>query len=221
MVHFMQHHDSKRKLLDATIHSVRAKGYTATRIDDVCTAAGVTKGSFFHHFKTKDDLALSALEHWGANAAAFFDQAPYHDVADPLGRVLAYIDFRKAILTGDLADFTCLAGTMVQELYATNPDVRAACETSFLTHTQRLAPDIAEAMRQHGVTADVTADSLALHMQCVLQGAFILAKATGSAAVAAQSIDHLRRYFELLFRPPNKRRRAAPRHGKPRAPART
>jgi TetR/AcrR family transcriptional repressor of nem operon len=49
-------------------------------------------------------------------------------------------------------------------------------------------------------------------MQCVLQGAFILAKATGSAEVAAQSIDHLRRYFELLFDPPKKRWRAAPRH---------
>jgi TetR/AcrR family transcriptional repressor of nem operon len=88
---------------------------------------------------------------------------------------------------------------MVQEMYATNPDIRAACESSICTHTQRLAPDIAEAMRQYGVTADVTAESLALHMQCVLQGAFILAKATGSAAIAAESIDHLRRYFELLF----------------------
>jgi TetR/AcrR family transcriptional repressor of nem operon len=195
----MQPHDSKRKLLDAAIHSVRAKGYTATRIEDVCTAAGVTKGSFFHHFKSKDDLALAALHHWGSNASAIFDHAPYHDVADPLGRILAYLDFRKALLTGDLADFTCLAGTMVQELYATNPDVRAACETSLRTHTERLAPDIAEAMRQHHVTEDVTAESLALHMQCVLQGAFILAKATGSAAIAAQSIDHLRRYFELLF----------------------
>lgn len=208
----MQHHQSKAKLLDATITVVRTKGYNATRIEDVCAEAGVTKGSFFHHFKTKDDLALAALDHWGTNAAAFFDHAPYHDVADPLGRILAYLDFRKAILTGDLADFTCLAGTMVQELYATNPDIRAACESSICTHTERLAPDIAKAMRQHGVTADVTAESLALHMQCVLQGAFILAKATGSAEVAAQSIDHLRRYFELLFDPPKKRWRAAPRH---------
>ena len=141
-------------------------------------------------------------------------------VADPLDRVLAYIDFRKAILTGGLADFTCLAGTMVQELYATNPDIRAACESSFHTHVERLAPDIAEAMRQHRVTADVTSESLALHMQCVLQGAFILAKATGSAAIAADSLDHLRRYFELLFRVRNKRRKA-PRPRTPRASART
>ena len=45
-----------------------------------------------------------------------------------------------------------------------------------------------------------TAASLALHTQAVLQGAFILAKATGGAEAAADSIDHLRRYVELLFK---------------------
>ena len=50
-------------------------------------------------------------------------------------------------------------------------------------------------MRKYGVTDEVTAGSLARHTQCVIQGAFILAKATGSAAVAAESIDHLRRYL--------------------------
>jgi len=181
------------------IKVVRTKGYTATHVEDVCAEAAVTKGSFFHHFKTKDDLALAALEHWRTNAASLFDRAPYHDIADPRARVLAYLDYCKAILTGALADFTCLAGTMVQEMYATNPDIRAACATSISTHTDRLAPDIAEAMRNHPVTADVTAEGLALHIQCVLQGAFILAKMAGGAEIVAQSIDHLRRYFELLF----------------------
>jgi len=45
-------HDSKTKLLNAALHVIRAKGYTATRVEDICEAAGVTKGSFFHHFKT-------------------------------------------------------------------------------------------------------------------------------------------------------------------------
>jgi TetR/AcrR family transcriptional regulator, transcriptional repressor for nem operon len=49
------------------------------------------------------------------------------------------------------------------------------------------------------MTPEWTAKSLALHTQAVLQGAFILAKATGGAAIAADSIDHLRRYIELLF----------------------
>jgi TetR/AcrR family transcriptional repressor of nem operon len=56
-------------------------------------------------------------------------------------------------------------------------------------------------MQRHWVRAPWTAESLALHMQAVLQGAFILAKAKGGAAVAAASIDHLHRYIELLFQP--------------------
>jgi hypothetical protein len=46
---------------------------------------------------------------------------------------------------------------------------------------------------------DWTAKSLALHTQAVIQSAFILAKATGGAEIAADSIDHLRRYIEMLF----------------------
>ena len=50
-----------------------------------------------------------------------------------------------------------------------------------------------------------TAENLALHTQAVLQGAFILAKAKGNAAVVEASIDDLRRYVELLFRRPKEK----------------
>jgi len=46
---------------------------------------------------------------------------------------------------------------------------------------------------------DWTAKSLALRTQAVIQGAFILAKATGGAEIAADSVDHLRRFIEMLF----------------------
>jgi TetR/AcrR family transcriptional repressor of nem operon len=54
-------------------------------------------------------------------------------------------------------------------------------------------------MGKLGVRANLSAKSLALHTQAVLQGAFILAKASSDAAIAGESIDHLRRYVELLF----------------------
>jgi TetR/AcrR family transcriptional repressor of nem operon len=192
-------HDSKSKLLDATLKVVRTKGYSATRIEDVCAAAGLTKGSFFHHFKSKEELALSAAAHWNATTTDFFVDAPYHSADDPLDRLLAYVDFRKAMLTGDLPEFTCFAGTVIQEVYDTHPEINAACEASIAAHARTLESDIREAMRKYGALGDWTAESLALHTQCVIQGAFILAKAKGSAAVAVQSLDHLRRYLELLF----------------------
>jgi TetR/AcrR family transcriptional regulator, transcriptional repressor for nem operon len=195
-------HPSKARLLEAALQVIRAKGYSATRIEDVCAAAGLTKGSFFHHFKSKEDLAVAAASYWSAMTGELFATAPYHGHADPLDRVLAYVDFRKELLRGDIAEFTCLVGTMVQEAFATDPAIRAACEASIFGHAATLEDDIEAAMERYGIEAEWTAKSLALHTQAVLQGAFILAKAKGGPDVAADSVNHLRRYIELLFRTP-------------------
>ncbi len=93
-------HESKAKLLNAALNVIRAKGYSATTVDDICHAAGVTKGSFFHHFKNKDDLALSAAAYWGDTTEGFFAAAPYHQSKVPLERLLGYVDFRAEILQG-------------------------------------------------------------------------------------------------------------------------
>ena len=199
-------HESKTRLLDATLRVVRTKGYTATRIEDVCAEAGVTKGSFFHHFKSKEDLALAAAAHWQANVTEFFGAAPYHELSDPRDRLIAYIDFRKSILTGELPEFTCFAGTIIQETYRTHPDVSAACERSIAGHARTIEAEILAAMRKYRMRGHWTAESLALHIQAVIQGSFILAKAKGDAAVAVDCLDHLRRYIKLLFRGSDERR---------------
>ena len=190
---------SRKKLLDASLHVIRAKGYEATTVDDICESAGLSKGSFFHHFKSKEDLALAAADYWIEGTTALFASAPYHAPADPLDRLLAYVDFRKSLLMGDLPEYTCLVGTMVQETYETHPAIRQACDTSISGHAATLVPDIEAAIRQRGIRGDWTAESLALYIQATIQGAFILAKAKLSRDVAAQCIDHLRRYLELLF----------------------
>jgi len=191
--------DARSKLLDAALSVIRSKGFSATTVDELCAVAGVTKGAFFHHFKSKDDIGVAVADHWSEVTGTLFADAPYHDHADPLERILAYVDFRKALLQGGVADFTCLVGTMVQETYDSTPAIRDACERSITGHAATLEADIEAAMRERKVASDWTAQSLALHTQAVIQGAFILAKARGGAKVAADSIDHLRRYIELLF----------------------
>lgn len=191
--------DARSKLLDAALMVIRKKGYSATTVDELCAAAGVTKGAFFHHFKSKEALGVAVVDHWSEMTGGMFAAASYHEPADPLERVLAYLELRKALLAGEVAEFTCVAGTMVQETFDTSEAIREACDRSISGHAATLEADIAAAVHARGMTPEWTPASLALHTQAVIQGAFILAKAKGGPHVAIDSIDHLIRYIKLLF----------------------
>jgi TetR/AcrR family transcriptional repressor of nem operon len=197
--------DSKTKFLDAALRVIRAKGYEATTLDDVCEAAGLTKGSFFHHFDSKEALALAAADHFAAMAESAFAAAPYRKAADPLDRVLGYVDFRASIMRGELPDFTCLLGMMVQEAYETHPAIRKACDRHISDHAKTVAADLAEAKRRHAPRAPWDPESMALYTQAVIQGAFILAKAKDGPAVAVECLTHLRRYLETQLTPTDPR----------------
>ena len=145
--------NARTKLLEAALSVIRTKGYSATSVDELCTAAGVTKGAFFHHFQGKNELGAAAADHWSEMTGSLFAKAPYHDHADPLDRVLAYVAFRMALLKGGISDFTCLVGTMVQETYETAPAIRAACERIIMGHAATLEADIGarrSAEAEHG-----------------------------------------------------------------------
>lgn len=190
---------ARTRLLDAAMQVIRAQGYSATTVDDICRTAGLTKGAFFHHFKSKEELAIAAAAHFSAMAEGLFASAPYRQLADPLDRLLGYVDFRAAIIDGPIPEFTCLLGTMVQEAYATHPAIRQACETYIGVHAAEVAKDIAAAKALYAPKASWSPESLALHTQAVLQGAYVLAKAKNGNAIARDCVAHLRRYLELLF----------------------
>ncbi len=189
---------ARDKLLEAAVKLIRTKGFAGTSVDDLCKDAGVTKGAFFHHFATKEALGVATADYWSQSASRLFRGAQYHALEDPLDRVLAYIDLRAALIGGPVEGFTCVAGTMVQESFLSSDAIRAACDASISDNALALEADIRAAMRLYGV-AETDAASLALHIQGVLQGGFILAKAKGDAGPALESVAHLKRYFELLF----------------------
>lgn len=191
--------NARTRLLEAARDIIRRKGFTATSVDDLCSAAEVTKGAFFHHFKSKETLGVEAANFWSETTSALFADAPYHEPEDPLDRVLAYIDFRKALVGGETWEYTCLVGTMTQELHDLAPDIRDACADSIFSHAATLEADIAAAMQAHDIKAEWTAESLARHTQAALQGGFILAKAADDPELARETVDHLRRYIEMLF----------------------
>lgn len=196
-------HESKTKLLNAAQDVIRSKGYAATTVDDICKHAGVTKGSFFHHFKSKDDLALDAAAQWGEMTEGFFADASYHDHKDPADRLVGYVDFRIAVMEGEIREYTCLFGTLVQETYDTHPDIRAVCDKGMTTHIGELVKDIKEAKELYTPDADWSAESLGYFIQSTLQGTFIFAKAKQNADIAKETLVHLRHYLQILFKKPH------------------
>jgi TetR/AcrR family transcriptional regulator, transcriptional repressor for nem operon len=193
---------ARAKLLDAALKLMRQRGYDAVAVDDLCREAGVTKGAFFHHFKSKEALAVAATEYWTEVTGQIFASAPYQLLNDPLDRLLAYIDFRAQLLQGrTLPESTCLLGTLAQEKFDSSPAIRDACLAGIHAHADTVAEMIAAAKKRHVPDAAWLPDSLALYTQAVIQGAFVLAKAKNDAGVAADMIAHLRRYIMLLLQP--------------------
>ncbi|CAH0341806.1 TetR/AcrR family transcriptional regulator [Rhizobium sp. CECT 9324] len=193
-------HPSRMKLLDATLGLVREQGYAATTVDDICRRAGVSKGSFFHHFKSKEELVLGAVDHWNQFTTDVFEQAPYQSLADPRDRILGYVDFRMAILDLDVPEFTCLLGTLVQETYQSHPAIREACDLGMSAHIARLATDLELVRARYAADAAWTAESVGYFIQAVLQGSFIFAKAKLDPEIARGNLRHLRRYLDMIMR---------------------
>ena len=103
------------------------------------------------------------------------------------------------MLTGGIEEFTCFVGTTVQEAWSTSEPLRRAADTSITTYAEELAKDFAAAIDRHGALHGVTPLGLAYHVQAVLQGAFVIAKAKGEPAYAREIVTHLKRYVTMLF----------------------
>lgn len=191
---------ARTRLIGAAVRLVREQGYHATTVDQLCAAAGVSKGAFFHHFASKAALAEATAGHWSASiVAARFAGADYQQRTDPMARILGYLDERSAWITGPVAQFTCYAGTLVQEVFQSDPMLRAAGAACITDHAATLEADFAALIAAQG-QSDLDAQELALHTQVVVQGGFVVAKALDDPAPALAAIDHLRRYLMLLFR---------------------
>jgi TetR/AcrR family transcriptional repressor of nem operon len=190
---------TKQKLLDAALELMLAKGYTATSVDDVCTAAGLTKGSFFHYFESKEDLGKAVAERFYAGMHASLQSAPFLQEPDPLDRVVGFVDFLIAKAGNPRLANGCLLGTFVQELSETHPQIRNVCADCFGKQADWLAGELELAKAKHAPRASWKPKALAEHLIAIAQGAIILAKAKRDRKVIEESLEHYKEYLRCVF----------------------
>ena len=209
---------AKQRLLDAAQRAMLSKGYKATSVDEICELAGLTKGSFFHYFQSKEDLTLQLLGYFYERAAqrmaAVIESSP-----DPLERLYTYLDAVSALASDPSTPKSCLLGTLAQELAETNPTIRDACRHCFNDWTARLAQLLADAKAQYAPSSNFDPQSLASYFIAGLEGSLILGKARQDAHIAQENLIHFRQYLEILLPAPRPRsagsRKPSPQHPAP------
>ena len=190
---------TKQKLLDAAQELMLVKGYTATSVDEICEAAGLTKGSFFHYFEGKEHLGKVVAQRFYSSMQQLFQSAPFHEKKDPLDRVFGRVDFLIDLSRNPQARKGCLLGTFVQELSATHPAIRSVCATCFQDSARSFQQDLEAAKAKHAPRARWSSQGLAEHLTAIMQGAIILAKAKQDPRVVQESLSHFREYLRSVF----------------------
>ena len=192
--------ETKRKLVDAGVDLMRARGYNATTVDDICAAAGVTKGGFFHYFKSKDDIARASVTHFYEERAKDYEAAPFRKLADPLDRVFGRLDYVKESSCGKShVTKGCLIGVFAQELAFANPEIRDLCQNFSTRMVRDFSHDLAEAKAAHAPDAKFDPKTVAQLYVAIVQGSLMLAKIADSNDIMRENIEQFRAHLKILF----------------------
>lgn len=189
---------SRQKLVATATRLMTSKGFAATSVEEICECSGLTKGSFFHYFGSKEEVGQAALQSYCTVLFDRFDHIAH--TSDPLGRVFGYIDACIELARQSPPEAAgCLLGALSQEVSETHPSLRNECGRYFKEWVGRLKADLDEAVKRPGVSPTLNTTSLAKHFIAVLEGSLILAKAQRDMSVVQDGMSHFRAYVAQLF----------------------
>ncbi len=176
------------------------QGFGTTSIEDICIAAGITKGGFFHYFKNKEDLGKAVTRHYWRNMQTVWDDAPFRKHADPLARVLKFIDYSVSASKGPGLEQRCLLGNFAQELSDTHPGIRSENSACFAEWSEYLKMDLDAAKKKYLSKKALDTKGLADYVIATMEGSLLLAKAHQDKNVYIKNLKHLTRYVESIFK---------------------
>jgi len=194
---------TRERILETAQSLVLAKGFAATSIDDILKAAEVTKGAFFHHFRSKAELARTLVERFAENDFAVFDEWERRSNAladDPYQALLIYIKLFEEWQENLTEPFAgCLFAVYVYESRVFEEDVNDFISISFRRWQNYYEKKLDEVIKSRPPKIEVTAAELAETMVSMLEGAFILARSHREPEIITRQSRMFRTYLKLLF----------------------
>ena len=194
---------TRERILDAAQNLILDRGYVGMTVEHVLDAVGITKGAFFHHFKSKDDLARALLQRFADKDAQVYSETRERAEKlsdDPLQQMLIFIGLFQEMFDGLKEPYPgCLFASYLYELQQFDADMRALIRASFAKWRELLKEKFDAIARKYPPRVKVSAASLADAFTVVLEGAFITGKALDEPEVVSEQLRHFRNYVELLF----------------------
>ena len=174
--------DPRKRILRAADRLMYAKGYEAVGVAELCREAGVQKGSFYHFFASKQDLALEMLDRsWARTRRAIFAAAFDDESRTAVESITVYGELLAEHLDAGRSDVGvvagCRYGNFAVELSAHDDAIRAKIEAIFAEMTGVLVGTIRRGVDAGDVRADIDAEQAAADVLAVMEGLMVMAKA--------------------------------------------
>lgn len=207
--HARQSAASQERLITATQALMLRQGYAATTVDQICAEAGLTKGSFFHHYANKEAIGRAAIDAWGAMGTRLYSQAWSDPALDPLDQLERMLDIMISFTTTREEPCLCMVGMMSQELALTNPELRAVCARHLDDWTQHVVRLLAAAKRTRRPAVDFDPERVAWLLNSIWQGSMLIAKTRQTPEMIVSNLELARAYVTSLFTKPRAARATA------------
>jgi TetR/AcrR family transcriptional repressor of nem operon len=203
---------TRQRILDAAERLVIDNGYAATSVDQVIAGSGTSKGSFFHHFSTKADLAVALVQRYAAADIAQLQSAAEFAAStsdDPGQQVVAFVKvFEDGADELMSAQSSCLYISVLTERQLAQQGTTEHIVKAIVAWREKLASLLSEAFTGYPEKLDVSA--LADHVFVTFEGAFLLARSTGDSGHMRAQLRILRQLIEALLSDRSRDRAPAP-----------
>jgi len=179
--------DTREKLVRTAERLMLRDGYSATRVDDVIHRAGLSKGSFYHFFDSKEALGLAALEHYYADRVSRLAAGAYATEADPLRRAQGFLKHASRV-AADLWNTGCLLANFAADTAGSSRVISNALRT----RTRDLRALLADLLSPFA-TPEVTAAELADQFLVCIEGSIVLARIHRDPVYLRRGLEQFRR----------------------------